>query len=193
MTHQHLVNRAKGDTSADVWAKEPCKMSHKHTRLSGVDNALATHNSLSTFLLQAQSSISFKLRAGMCFYYGCLKWPSHLPAHSPLDANELWAVIQIIPLPSKWRQRVRSYESLTFVFTPKLTQPVNCTVAWQAAEDDDGFSSDLKSFLEFPRHGWSFHLYAQTRVSQTWCYYTHVRWMLSMKDLFVCSKGSKTL
>lgn len=55
---------------------------------------------------------------------------------------------------------MRSYESLTFASTPKLTQPVSCTVAWQAAGDDDVFSSGLKSFLEFPIHGWSFHLYA---------------------------------
>lgn len=126
----------------------------------------------------------------MCFYYGCLKWLSHLPAHSPLDVNELWAVIQMIPLPSKWRQQVRSYESLTFIFTPKLTQPVTLTVAWQSMEDDDGFSSDLKSFLEFPLLGWSFHLYAQNGLSQIWCHYTHVRRMLWMKDLFICSKSS---
>lgn len=24
----------------------------------------------------------------MCFYYGSLKWPSHLPAHGPLEANK---------------------------------------------------------------------------------------------------------
>lgn len=67
MTHQHLASPAEGDTSADVLAKEPRKKSHKHTRLSGVDNALATLNSPSTLPLQAQSSISFKLRLDFVF------------------------------------------------------------------------------------------------------------------------------
>lgn len=74
----------------------------------------------------------------------------------------------MIPLPGKWWQRKRSYESLTFTFTLKLTQPVSCTVAWQATGDDDGFSSYLKSFFEFPMRGWSFHLYARPEWVTGW-------------------------
>lgn len=96
---------------------------------------------------------------------------------------------QMIPLPGKWRQRMRSYESLTFTFTPKLTQPVSRTVAWQAAGDDDGFSSDLRNFHEFPLHGWSFHLYVShglKREAPLWdgCFIWRICLSLNPETLF---------